>query len=189
MRYILPLILIATSVGLFFAFINPTYQEVKALRGESARYDAALTNSQQLQSERDALSEKYRNMPAEQIARLEKLLPDNADNIRLIINLQQMAQTYGMAISSIKFDANAVDTSANSLAAVSVQEQQKDYGTFKLEFTTNGSYDSFQKFLKDMERSLRVTDIESIDFNSEGGNANKQSYLYTIKLRTYWLKS
>ncbi len=191
MRYLLPVILMGVSLATFFAFVNPTYKEVQLLRADSARYDEALTSAQQLQAERDALNEKYRNLPAEDLERLNKLLPDNVDNIRLIINLQQMAQTYGMAVSSVKFDAAATNTAKGSqtaaASAAEVAQAQKDYGVFDLEFTTSGSYQNFQKFLKDIESSLRVTDIQSVGFTSD--SVGKQGYTYTIKLKTYWLKS
>ncbi len=199
MRFIFPTLLILISVGAFLVFINPTYSEVKVMRAESAQYDEALTNSRKLQEERDALSEKYRTLSPEDLERLTRMLPDNADNIRLILNLQQMAQTYGMAISSIKFDAasaavaknGGTATATSATAAVSATDAakaQRDYGDFEIEFTTTGSYANFQKFLKDMERSLRITDIQSITFGSEV-DPTKQGYTYTIKLLAYWLKS
>jgi Tfp pilus assembly protein PilO len=199
MRFIFPTLLIVISVAAFLVFINPTYSEVKIMRAESAQYDEALTNSRKLQEERDALSEKYRMLSPDDLERLNRMLPDNADNIRLILNIQQMAQTYGMAISSIKFDtasaaaakAGGTTTSAAAASAISAADAakaQRDYGDFELEFTTTGSYENFQKFLKDMERSLRITDIQSITFGSEV-DPTRQGYTYTIKLLAYWLKS
>ncbi len=194
MRFIFPSLLIIISVAAFIVYINPTYAEVKIKRAESAQYDEALTNSRQLQEERDALSEKYRTLSPEDLERLNRMLPDNADNIRLILNIQQMAQTYGMAISAIKFDAetvkptNGVASSTAAVSATDTAKAQRDYGDFEIEFTTAGSYDNFQKFLADMERSLRITDIQSITFGSEV-DPTKQGYTYTIKLLAYWLKS
>lgn len=194
MRFIFPSLLIIISVAAFIVYINPTYAEVKLKRAESAQYDEALTNSRQLQEERDLLSEKYRTLSPEDLERLNRMLPDNADNIRLILNIQQMAQTYGMAISSIKFDAetvkpaNGTASSTSAVSAVDATKAQRDYGDFEIEFTTTGSYDNFQKFLEDMERSLRITDIQSVTFGSEV-DATKQGYTYTVKLLAYWLKS
>ena len=194
MRFIFPSILILIALATFLAFVNPTYQAAKVLQADSAQYDAALTNSAKLQSERDALNAKYLTLSPDSLDKLNKLLPDNADNIRLIINIQQMAQTYGMSISSIKFDSAAAtdgSTSNNPLAAASVSQvaqSQQDYGTFNLEFSTTGSYDNFLKFLKDLETSLRITDIQSITFSSDT-DPTKTGYTYDVKLQTYWLKT
>lgn len=193
MKFIFPSILIAIALGVFLSFVNPTYQEIKTLKASSAVYDNALTNSQRLQEQRDTLSSKYRTLPIENLEKLSKLLPDNVDNIRLIIDIQQMAQTYGMSISSIKFDSTATvnaPAAGNQMAAANagdIRDAQKDYGTFNLEFSTTGSYDNFLKFLKDLETSLRITDIQSISFNSD--QDTKTGYTYVVKLKTYWLKS
>jgi Tfp pilus assembly protein PilO len=191
MRFIFPIILIILAITSFMMFTNPMYQEVKAMNMQAAQYDSALTNSQKLQTERDALSVKYHTIAPDSLSRLTSLLPDNADNIRLIIDIQRMAQSYGLSISSIKFDATEGQkgTTSSTLAAVSASDlaqASKEYGTFHLEFSTTASYENFRKFLKDIETSLRLTDVESIDFNADTNNTG--SYTYTVKLKTYWLK-
>ena len=192
MRYLIPTILLILAIGLFVAFTNPAYQEVKALRTQSSQLDSALSNATELQQERDALNDKYRALSPDELARLSKLLPDNADNIRLIIDIQQMAESYGMTLSTIKFDANqdssaaagAAGALATSSSDVSIAAQ--DYGAFDFSFTTTTTYASFISLLKDIESSLRLTDVESIDFSA--ADPVKGTTTFTVKLRTYWLK-
>ncbi len=190
MRFILPIILLALSLGLFFEYTNPAYQSLSAQRALATKYDTALTNARKLTEERDALNQKYRALSEDSLARLSKLLPDNADNIRLIIDIQQMAQSYGMSLNSIKFDsANGASATPGQLAAVTTldaTQASKDYGIFNLQFTTTATYANFQSFLKDVESSLRLTDIQSIDFTA--ADPLKGTTIYTVKLRTYWLK-
>lgn len=194
MRFIVPTILLVISVASFIMFTNPAYQDVKALQAKTTQLDTALTNSKKLQEQRDALGTKYRNIPAESLNRLQKLLPDNADNIRFIIDLQQMAQSYGMSLDTIKFDATQAATPTSTVSALSaatpgtVAAATSGYGTFNLEFTTTASYDSFMSFLKDVESNLRLTDIQSVDFSAPE-DLNKKTMTYTVKLSTYWLKN
>lgn len=192
MRFIIPTILLILSIGSFIAYTNPAYQEVKALRAQSAQYDTALTNATKLQAQRDALNTKYRSLPPASVARLEKLLPNTADNIRLIIDIQQMAQSYGMSLSTIKFDAGqgaaaAASGALSSASSAEVAAASQDYGTFDLTFSTTATYANFQSFIKDVESSLRLTDIQSVDFSA--GDVQKGTTVFTVKLRTYWLKS
>ena len=91
MRFIIPIILLIISVASFVMFSNPSYQRIKALKAESAQYDQALSNSRKLQEERDTLGQKYNAIPPASLDRLNKLLPDTADNIRLIIDIQRIA--------------------------------------------------------------------------------------------------
>ena len=193
MRFIIPTILLILSVGSFLMFTNPNYQKVKELRAKAAEYETALGNSRKLQEERDTLGTRYRAFPPDQLARLNKLLPDNADNIRLIIDIQQMAQSYGMSLSSIKFNpvqtAPGTQQPAKELSAATqsdVAQSNQDYGVFDLTFNTTATTANFLKFVKDIESSLRLTDIQSIESTLD--ESAKGTSTYTVKLRTYWLK-
>lgn len=187
MKLLLPIILIAISVGTFLLFINPHYQEIQDYKSKIAEYDNALSNEAKLEQDRDALSNTYHNFPLDAQDRLEKMLPDNADNIRLIIDIQKIAVTNGMNVISTQFDSTSAaagsDDSGDSGA--DARGPQKDYGVFDLEFSVTGTYENFILFLKAMESSLRVNDIQSIDFSSD----KKDNYSFDIKLKTYWLKA
>ncbi|MFA6355047.1 MAG: hypothetical protein WCW65_01310, partial [Candidatus Paceibacterota bacterium] len=62
------------------------------------------------------------------------------------------------------------------------------------EFTTEGDYDSFVLFLKDLEFNLRLADVKSISFvvpDSSGkpvSGVDPNVYRYSLKVETYWLK-
>src|SRR3972149_11708206 len=98
MKYILPAILILASLGLFFLFINPTYPEVKDLKAKVDSYNEALNNSKKLQSVRDVLVSKYNGFSPDDIDRLGKLLPDNVDNIKLVLEIQRISAQFNMNV-------------------------------------------------------------------------------------------
>jgi Tfp pilus assembly protein PilO len=186
--------MLAISVGAFVLYVNPAYQELNALKVQKAEYDEALNNSKILQTIRGTLSDKYKSFNPNDLARLEKLLPDNVDNIKLILEIQRIASTYGMTLQNVKFDTDTVAnqtanqagfvTSGAALAAA----PKKDYGTFDLEFSTSGSYGNFVNFLADLERSLRIVDVKSVTFTSTVA-AGSDTYKYDFKITTYWFKS
>ena len=178
MKLILPSILILISLGTFFVYINPHYQTIKSYQDQISQYDAALNNEMKLEQDRDALSNEYHNFPLDTQDKLMKLLPDNADNIRLIIDIQKIAVANGVNVISTAFDSTSADTSATA--------PQTDYGVFNLEFSIVGSYPNFLHFLKAMESNLRINDIQTISFSS--GDA-KDQYTYDIKIKTYWLRA
>lgn len=193
-RFIIPIILIVISVLTFVLFTNPIYGEVTEMRATSASYEEALANAKNLQSVRESLLTKYNGFSSEDVNRLKKLLPDNVDNIRLILEIQGIASKYSMQIKNVKYDAKKAagveaDTPQNAAQA---REQVRDYGIFDMEFSTEGSYDNFVKFVRDMEKSLRVVDITAVTFSSvEGASAQSIAnnvYKYDFKIKTYWLK-
>ncbi len=216
MRFITPIILIAISITVFFVFISPLYQDISKLHLQVRSYNEALDNSKALENERDKLTAKYNSINPDNLIKLEKLLPENIDNIRLILEIEQIAMPYGMVLREVKYNTdNTKDNKTTASPAspspspssppinsgavvgggVVAQKSNKDYGSWDLEFSTVGSYNNFINFTKDLERNLRIVDISSITFSSGGGgvgsassSTTSDSYKYNFKVKTYWLK-
>ncbi len=182
------------AIGLFIFYTDGTYKEVSALRQTQSAYSEALQNSRKLLAVRDQLASKYNALSREDRDRLEKLMPDNVDNIRLILNIDKVAKQYGMLPSDIKFDASATDQKRNTdgttqpRTPAEARELNNPYGTFNLEFSVTGTYPKFLAFLHDLEQSLRLIDVEAVAFAAAGPNDPLGSYRYTFKIQTYWLK-
>lgn len=194
-KYILPTILVLASLASFFLVTNPMYASLRTLKIQSQAYSDALTNSKKLQSVRDQLNARYSGFDPVALDRLNKLLPDNPDNIKMIIEIENIATPYGMILKNVKFDAPKKTADENGFVTGSADEiaaASKDYGIFNLEFSTTGTYQNFQNFLKDLEKSLRIIDVSSISFSSvDSATANGLSdvYKYDFKIKTYWLKN
>ncbi len=206
-RLIIPIILIIGSIAGFSVMVNPAYKESKALQAQIDSYDQALANSRSLENERDKLTQRFNSMSSNDINRLQKLLPDSVDNIRLILEIEKLASPYGMALKDVRYDAKAEDAKKNSDAGTGAssaaqggqgKNTNKEYGSWDLEFTVDGSYNDFLNFLQDLEHNLRIVDVVSVKFssvNSLPGKSNNLSitaadvYRYTFRVKTYWLKN
>ncbi|MCI0619679.1 type 4a pilus biogenesis protein PilO [Candidatus Wolfebacteria bacterium] len=178
MRLITPIILILAATALYIWYINPTYADVRTLRTEEAQYDAALTRSQELIAVRDALLTTYNAFPTRELERLQRMLPDHVDNVRLILDIDNIAAQYGMALQNISIGEAA--SRGGDIGA-----DTSPTGAITLSFTVRAPYDSFQNFLMDLEDSLRIVDVTELSFATadETGLTG-----YTVTLRTYWLK-
>ncbi|HJL55844.1 MAG TPA: hypothetical protein QGF60_01410, partial [Candidatus Paceibacterota bacterium] len=100
-RLAFPIILILLSVGLFFGFIDPTYNEIQIILQEETRFDQALDKSKELQEVRDRLLSRYNTFSTNDLDRLTKLLPDNVDNVRLVLDIDNIASVYGIRIKNV----------------------------------------------------------------------------------------
>jgi Tfp pilus assembly protein PilO len=192
-RYILPIILIGVAIVGFLGFTSPFYQTVVAQREQIASYNDALNNAQALEAARDELTQKYNSFDLNNLARLQKLLPDNVDNIRLILEIGKIAAPYGMVLKNVQYDSLNNTTTA-STAPVTTDLSNKSYGVWNLSFSTQGSYSNFINFIKDLENNLRIVDISSIAFSSNSNSGtvsgvSSDSYKYDFKIKTYWLKN
>ncbi len=202
MRFVMPIILIGISITVFVIFADPMYSDVGLARTQIASYDEALNNSKALENERDKLTAKENSIDPANIAKLEKLLPENVDNIRLILEIEDIASPYGMILKDIKYSPDVAAPVAGTTptapkgGATGAKSTNKDYGVWNLEFSTAASYNNFLNFTKDLESNLRIVDVSSIQFasNANGGPASASNpasdvYKYSFKIKTYWLKN
>src|SRR6185437_14911262 len=82
--------LVVAAIGLFVVYTNPTYQATKALAAQVSAYNSALDKSKELRAVRDQLLSKRNTFAPSDVQKLEELLPDNVDNIRLIIDINNI---------------------------------------------------------------------------------------------------
>ncbi len=173
MRFVTPVILIGIGLAVFFVFTNPIYNDILLLRTQVASYNEALDNSKALENERDKLTAKYNSIDPDNLTKLQKLLPENIDNIRLILEIEQIASPYGMVLKDVKYNTIMDKDNKGATAGVvgipqvgAAQSLRKDYGVWDLEFSTVSTYNNFINFTKDLENNLRIVDISSIEFSS-----------------------
>ncbi len=192
-RFIFPIILVLISLGSFAWFTNPVYKDISDLKTRRAAYDEALTNSKELARVRDELVAKYNSFSASDLEHLRKLVPDNVDNIRLILEIERIASSHAMSLSNVKYNVLDQKKDAAAQAAVGgvpLSEQNKNFGTFDLQFSTKGDYATFLTFLSDIEHSLRLVDLSSLSVSvGDSLDQSKNIYSYDLSIQTYWLKN
>lgn len=200
MKFIFSISIIIISGVIFFTVVNPLYGEVSDLRTEVATYNIALDNSKQLQETRDQLVDTYKNIKQEDRDRLDHFLPNTANNIKFILEVERIANLNGMSVKNIKFDtmktSETKTTASGATTVVNTTDPASSlpYGVFPIQFSTEGRYDTFVLFLKNLERNLRLVDVKSISFSvpppPEKGApfSDPNIYDYSLKIETYWLK-
>lgn len=181
MRNLVSIILIIAAVLLFALFTNGRYAKVRELRAEANTFDNALERSKELIALRDSLLAKYNAFPSENIARLNTMLPNSIDTVRLIIDINTLASRYGMSLSGISI---GVPDETNGDGALGPSGEE--YGHLSLSFNVAANYDRFRAFLTDLERSLRMIDVNALSFNAGTGAAGLTTY--NVTFTTYWLK-
>lgn len=195
-KFLIPTLLLALSIGSYFLYTKPIYEEAKVISEEVVKLKDAQTKLNDALKKRDNLATSYNSLDTALVARLEKLMPDNLDNIKLIIDIDRTAKQYGMILNSVKFDvdqsakAGSSTTTASTTVAIrdnkTALENKKDYNSFNLTMTFSGNFSNFTKLMSDIEKNLRIIDVSSITFDAQDG---KDIYKYEVKAKIYWLKS
>ena len=196
MKNLMPIILILAAIGVFFAFTDPKYNNVKDLQKEIEQNNRTLDLASELRQKREDLRQKYNQISDEEKFDLQKLLPDTVDNVRLIIDISNIAEKYGIVIQDIEIvqdedsqsDIKVVNSDFEGVtdrSAISYPDTSK-IGIISFSFSVVTQYDVFIDFLKDLEEALRIVDVRSIDI--ERVDDKSVFYNYSVNLDTYWLK-
>lgn len=180
MRHNNAIILLLLSVGLFYTFTNSQYKDVKELQTLANQYQDVLQNASAIVELRDRLLISYETFPKAEIDRLNKVLPDNIDNVRLALDLDGMASLYGISIENIQ---TATDGSKDGDLAV-LPEYAGAYDKATVSFSFVSNYDNFINLLADLEKNLRIMDIKSVSFETSDSGL----YDYEVSVNTYWLR-
>lgn len=181
-RLLIPLILVIAAIGLFVVYTDPTYQASKSIQAQVASYNDALTKSQQLRAVRDQLLSKRNTFAPSDVQKLQTILPDNVDNIRLIIDINNIAVQHGLTLSNVQL--GTVSGSASTKNALSVGAPGSAVGSVDVGFSITSSYANMLAFLQDLEHSLRLVDVEKLNFQANAADLTN----YTFTIRTYWLQ-
>lgn len=194
MNLIAPIIFLIASVGMFFGYVDPNYKGradfvesdyktygVKQLRLESEQYNNTAKNSNEVTKTRDSLISKKASISNEDQDRLSKLLPDNVDNVKLILEISNIAEKRSLSIRNIALEN---DSNKSNKDNTIIGPDNSLYGTVSLKFSVISSYESFLDFLNDIENNLRLVDVTDISFTATEGNF----YEFTFNIVTYWLK-
>jgi Tfp pilus assembly protein PilO len=182
-RALLPILLIIIALITFFWWTNPHYENVKLLQTQLGESNAALARAQELEDVRKKLVDKENTFSQSDLAKLQKFLPDNIDNIRLFLDVQGVASRYGTSIQ----DISVADQGSKIASTQAIGPSDKQYGQMALGFSINISYENLSLFLKDLEKGLRIVEIKSLSFATDDKNPNL--YKVSVNVNAFWLNA
>ncbi len=203
MKSIISIILIAASISFFIFFTKPKWAELKANRIEVEKLNVAQENAKKLKERIKSLLDVKNAIKDEDLQKIKKMIPDNVENVKLIIDFDNMLQ----ALVAERGTTNLYKTANSVDSEISIENPKITQGTALIEggfdasqlgvadfsFTVSLTYDDFMEFLKRIETSTRIFDVESITFTTpavvSGTSANEIVYAFNVALKTYWLKS
>ncbi len=186
-RTIIALAGVGGAVALFFFYTKPAYDSAQVLQDENESYDLALQKAAELQRLKASLLARYNSFNPQDIERLHKLLPDHVDNVRLVLDLDNLSAKHGIAVQNVTVSRPSGGETSQGESVIGPSREQFDSVT--LSFGTVATYESFQALLLDLESSLRVVDVLdlAISTDSSGAEGAEPMYRFEISLRTYWL--
>ena len=176
-RNIIAIFLIIAAVFIFFSGTRPLWRETGVIKSEESGLNDFLQKIKETRALRDDLLAAYNTIPGRDLERLKKILPSSPEREVLIAQLEKMTESRGLNLKSI----DLADISKEK----DVQASPKPYRTMNLSLVLNGGYKDFLGFVKDLEENLRIVDFDEVSF---GAATEKNTYEFSVKAKTYFLK-
>lgn len=175
---ILSYFILTLAIG--YAFILPAFEDISTLLDEKQKYDESLTTVSNIENKKDELLLEFDKISVADKKNMETILPNSFDFVKLISYIDAVAARYDISIKNIS--SKELDSSVGT--SVADAQPSKPYSSGIIGFSFEASYDTFNKFMKELEESLRVLDIRSVKIQT----GEKGAYLYNVEFETYWLK-
>ncbi|HEX4799103.1 MAG TPA: type 4a pilus biogenesis protein PilO [Candidatus Paceibacterota bacterium] len=181
-KTLIPTLSILTSIVLYNFFIQPMYDEVKVIRAEKGSYEETTAKYQEFNSQLQNLLTKKNAIGINDRERLDKMIPENVDLPRLLVDLEEMARRNGLLFGNIDASSegtrtgNSRNEEGDVVASISTQE---------VKFEVLGNYSQFKSFLHTLESSLVFMEITEIRLSA----STNQFQQYAVTIETYALKN
>lgn len=185
--FITIILLFGTGVtGLFY--LGPEWQTFRSIQKEINSLSRISSELDEIAEERDTLIELINTISAEELARINKSLPQGAHAADFLVFLERLSAEHGIVLKSVdlasfteeKRDISGQPTPGGAILTPAPSQKIKE---FPVTIQVSGTYESFKTFLENLEKNLRLIDVDSFSFTSQG---DAKIIDFSIKAKTYY---
>lgn len=166
---------------IFFTESKNYFPEIKVLRKQVSSYNETINTAKKVRSSIDKTLGEYNGISQDNVDRINKMVPSGAESMKLVVQIDDMMRKKGLSLSSIE-SKDAIDQNSVSNA---VKNSGKNVESIFLSIKARGSYQSFHSFIEDLEKSLRLIDVNSVKIGSVG----QDDFSFSIEAVSYWRKT
>lgn len=180
MRTITPVFSIIIALVVFFSVSKPMFTEIDDIKAQTAQFQEAVDSAQSRNQKLEELINKKQGHDSRDLEYLDALVPQDVDEVKMLVDLKEMAEKHNMLIGNIGVEGGGTGSPASDASSeVSGAISYNSFSTADITFGLIGTYEQFKSFLADMERSLVLMEVINITFAS--GEGDLQQYDLTIR--------
>lgn len=143
------------------------WQIIQESRKEIARLQNVGDELVRLERKRDELTEEYNRISQENLDKLDSIIPATTQTSATLVDFESIAEKNGVLVQTVDFSSGKGGAVDANLAQNSI------YKAIPLSMSVLGHYESLVNFLRDLERNLRLVDINEVGFGVAGGLAGQ----------------
>ncbi len=172
MRYITAIIFSSLAAALIVTYAYPTYKDISTIKAREVTLNDYIKKASLAQAKIDDLEARYQQFPEGASERMSTMIPESVDDVRLTMDLTNLAAQHGLSLANPPIKKLAVDKNSPL--------QQYD-----VSFAIEAPYSTFRNFLNDIEYWLQLRDITSLSITP--GDTASAPMKISISFVTYAL--
>ncbi len=180
MKRILSITLIGLCAGVLVMYTKPAFDRSNELKADLVQFEETRRQAEDLKVKWQEVLDNYTLLSEDDIGRLVKMVPDNIDNIKLILEINELTSLFGVKLKNIDVEDPEIEKKNGPVNPL--------YASVGIKFSISGNYQNFIAFMGRIERSLRIIDIKQFSFKSSKEEKNPENYDFELIISTYWLR-
>lgn len=142
-------ILIAASAYIFINFIKPEMEQRKDLAIKIKETQEKIKMLKDYQAKFNLLNQNYQNL-GDKIEMINQALPNEPQTAQVLAILDALSKQTGILLSGLNFSTQA-------------EEDYEKLNSLEIKANFNTTYDTFKVWLKEIEKELRIFDLNKIN--------------------------
>lgn len=164
-RTLTPILSIIVAVMIAYFFILPKYETTQLVRAEIQEYETAVEKYNEFSNKLDEKLAIKTERPAIDNEHLDTLVPSEIDDTQLLVDLETLVTKQTMLFGNISIKGNTTIYQQGSEADTSSGQQiSRQLVSLDISFDVIGSYEQFQLFLSELERSRTLYEVVSLSY-------------------------
>lgn len=187
-RLFITIILLFGTATTGFFYLAPQWQNFKSLRGDSAALAGISEELDALIQNRDALLSLINSVSADNLERIDRALPSGVQASKFLVSLERLTAKNNLVLRRVDLASSAAQLNTRGgqpRPGGTPSSTVKSGGINELPvgLSVSGTYESLKGFLADLEKNLRLIDVEDITFTSP---EKPSAFDIAIKAKTYY---
>ena len=142
-------LLLVVSAYIFLNFIKPGLAQRKELLVQIQEAQAKIQMLKDYQAKFNNLAQNYQNLGAE-IEMINQALPQEAQTAQILATLDAISKQTGISLNNLSFTIQAGE----------------NYNTVNIKTDFNATYTAFKAWLNEIEKELRLFDLEKVNIKA-----------------------
>ncbi len=173
------IVIIIVAASYYFIF-EPKYQQVGVGGSYNTRtLTIEISKRQDYLRQLEKLVQNYQQINQAQIARLEHILPEQKDVAGLFVQFETLAKKNNFVLAGITITEAADEASQGKSKTNPPLIKKLNVSLNLVGVEISNSYNEVKNFLDDVEKNLRLFDVNAVYFDADSTN-------YSVELFTYY---